>query len=63
MERDMGGLTPAGVGGVKPDHMQPQTQAAKSRAGVKADTSNAAKSGTLQPAGETPQPSSQAPKK
>lgn len=63
MERDMGGLTPAGVGGVKPDHMNPVTKPAKSRAAVKGETEDAAKARTLQPAGETPQPSSEAPKK
>lgn len=59
MEREMGGLTPAGVGGVKPDHMNPVRTPAKNRADVK----NEAKTGLRQPAGEAPQPSGEAPKK
>lgn len=55
MERNMGGLTPAGQGGVKPDHMNPVIAQAKSRTAVKAETKAAARAGTLQPAGEAPQ--------
>lgn len=63
MEREMGGLTPAGQGGVKPDHMNKVTPRVKSRADVKAETRAAERSGTLQPAGETPQPVGQPPRK
>lgn len=59
MERRMGGLTPAGQGGVKPDHMHPTSPRVKSRASVMAKTRAAERAGTLQPAGETPQPVAQ----
>ena len=63
MERNMGGLTPAGPGGAKPDHMNPVKPAVKNRADVKSETKAAAKSGTLQPAGEAAQPANEPPKK
>ena len=63
MERDMGGLTPAGQGGAKPDHMNPVRTVAKNRSAVKSETRAAEKAGTLQPAGEAPQPASESPKK
>lgn len=63
MERNMGGLTPAGQGGAKPDHMNPARAQPKNRNTVKSETRAAQRAGTLQPAGEAPQPSSDAPKK
>ena len=63
MERNMGGLTPAGQGAAKPDHMNKVHAHPRNRAAVKSETTAAQRAGTLQPAGEAPQPSSDAPKK
>ena len=63
MERKMGGLTPAGEGGVNPDHMTKARAHSRNRAAVKSETKAAERAGTLQPAGEAPQPSSDSPKK
>jgi len=63
MERKMGGLTPAGEGGAKPDHMTKVRAHPRNRAVVKKETIAAERAGTLQPAGEAPQPSSDTPKK
>lgn len=63
MERDMGGLTPAGQVSAKPDHMNKVHGHPKKRATVKGQTRAAARAGSLQPAGEAPQPSSDTQKK
>jgi hypothetical protein len=63
MESSMGGLTPAGQAGVKPDHMNPVIAQERSRAAVNAETNAAARAGVLQPAGESPEPSSPPAKK